>query len=814
VTGVRRRWPAPDPRRAAWGLLLVPLVLFAPAVLGRRAFFQRDILFYWGPHLENAVRALAEGAWPTWTSHVAFGRPLLADPNFQLLYPPTWLNLLMQPATYYTVFVVAHCWAAAVGTMLLARACGSSAGAGALAGVLFASSGPLLSSVNLFHHFAGAAWMPWVLWLLLRALARPSTPSALVLGAAGGGQALAGSADLLVLTAAAAILYALLHVSADGAQRRERLAVCARTGAIAAGFAVLVSAVQWLPAWYLLGGASRGLQDLAVRTTWSVHPASLADVLVPRLVAAMPWRADIRVELFDGRQPLFESLYLGIASLPLVALALTGRAQPVRRWALLAGGFFVLGALGRHTPAYAALAAVPPLSLLRYPSKFMLGAALFWALLAARGWDVWTAEWTGAQRRRGLMVAAIGGGVACAAAAGAIALWRSPASLAPWTDAADLGAAAAGGLRTRAAAAVMLAAAAALLAARAARPAAAARLGAAAAVLAACDVVWAGRRVNALGPTELWRYRPPAAASILSRAPEARLYVRQESADQLNDWLVRGTGGWDSPEGWAVGSLDLLVPPIAARWNIGGSYDGDFTGLGSPALATFSLVLPRLAGHPLALKLLQVAAVTHVTSLRERPLPGLREVAAIPSAFVHPVRVFEVPDPLPRVYVVGAARTASTYNEAMAAIADAQFDPRRSVVLPEGAAVHDEADGFQGTARVTSRQADHLVVDAQLAGPGWLVVAEAYEAGWRAHLDGAPAPVLSANGLFRAVAMPAGRHRVEMSYRPRGLRAGLGLSAAAALLGLAAAARHRRSASPARERTEPRELARLGEAAR
>ena len=814
MTGVRRRWLAPDPRLAAWGLLLVPLVLFAPAVLGRRAFFQRDILFYWGPHLENAVRALAEGAWPTWTPHVAFGRPLLADPNFQLLYPPTWLNLLMQPATYYTVFVVAHCWAAGVGTMLLARACGGSVGAGALSGVLFASSGPLLSSVNLFHHFAGAAWMPWVLWLLVRALARPSTPSALALGAAGGGQALAGSADLLVLTAAAATLHAAVHVWTSRPAWRERLAVCVRTGAIAVGFAVLVSAVQWLPAWYLLGGASRGLQDLAVRTTWSVHPASLADALVPRLVAGMPWRAEVRMALFDGRQPLFESLYLGIASLPLVALAIAGRAHALRRWALVAGGFFVLGALGRHTPAYAVLAAMPPLSLLRYPSKFMLGAALFWALLAGRGWDVWSAEWTSAERRRGLIVAAIGGVVACAAAAVAVALLRSPTALARWTDAADLGAAAAGGFRTLAAAALTLAAAAALLAARAARPVAAAWLGAAAAVVAAGDVTWAGRRVNALGPTELWRYRPPAASLILSRAPEARLYVRQESAAQLNDWLVRGAGGWDSPEGWAAGSLDLLVPPIAARWNIGGSYDGDFTGLGTPALATFSLVLPRLADHPLALKLLQVAAVTHVTSLRERPLPGLREIAAIPSAVVHPVRVFEVPDALPRVYVVGGARTASTYNEAMAAIADAQFDPRRSVVLPAGSAVHDEAGGFQGTARVTSRQADHLAVEAQLAAPGWLVVADAYEAGWRAHLDGAPAPVLSANGLFRAVAVPAGRHRVEMSYRPQGLRAGLGLSAGAAVLGLAVAARRRRSAFPARQRTDPRAPSRLGEAAR
>ena len=48
--------------------------------------------------------------------------------------------------------------------------------------------------------------------------------------------------------------------------------------------------------------------------------------------------------------------------------------------------------------------------------------------------------------------------------------------------------------------------------------------------------------------------------------------------------------------------------------------------------------------------------------------------------------------------------------------------------------------------------------------------------GWRAHVDGVPAPVLRANGKHRAVAVPAGRHEVVLRYEPPGLLAGLALS--------------------------------------
>ena len=70
----------------------------------------------------------------------------------------------------------------------------------------------------------------------------------------------------------------------------------------------------------------------------------------------------------------------------------------------------------------------------------------------------------------------------------------------------------------------------------------------------------------------------------------------------------------------------------------------------------------------------------------------------------------------------------------------------------------------------------HVTVTARLGGPGWLVMTEAYYPGWSASVDECDTPIALAYGLFRAVPLEAGRHRVEFRYRPQSLRRGAMLS--------------------------------------
>jgi uncharacterized membrane protein YfhO len=56
------------------------------------------------------------------------------------------------------------------------------------------------------------------------------------------------------------------------------------------------------------------------------------------------------------------------------------------------------------------------------------------------------------------------------------------------------------------------------------------------------------------------------------------------------------------------------------------------------------------------------------------------------------------------------------------------------------------------------------------------VLADAYDDGWRATVDGAPAPVLRANRAMRAVPIDAGEHVVEFHYRSAAFEVGAWIS--------------------------------------
>jgi hypothetical protein len=71
-----------------------------------------------------------------------------------------------------------------------------------------------------------------------------------------------------------------------------------------------------------------------------------------------------------------------------------------------------------------------------------------------------------------------------------------------------------------------------------------------------------------------------------------------------------------------------------------------------------------------------------------------------------------------------------------------------------------------GSAHVRERLPDRIVTETESDGPGYVVVVEAFAPGWKATVDGVPAAVQRANVAFRAVAVPPGRHRVELRYRP------------------------------------------------
>ncbi len=271
----------------------------------------------------------------------------------------------------------------------------------------------------------------------------------------------------------------------------------------------------------------------------------------------------------------------------------------------------------------------------------------------------------------------------------------------------------------------------------------------------------------------------PALVDVLSRhAEDAR--VHSLTAPQCGR-VTSGPPGWEPSWRAALASVEALRPPSGVRWGLFGSFDGQFTGLEPRSLLPFLPAAVRLSGTPDGLRLLQLANVGHVLRLGRGDVEGLELLETRATGQECPLQVLRVPAPLPRAHVaVGERRAPEGDDDGLHALLDPAFDPLRDVLVADprpGAG----GRGPAGVARVTSRIADAVEVEADLVRPGVLVLVEAFDPGWTVTVDGGTAELLRANVLFRGVRLPGGRHLVRFEYRPWTATVGLLLSVSGAL---------------------------------
>jgi hypothetical protein len=755
---------------AAAGLALLVLLLFREALAGG-VFYKRDIHLIWHPQVEGFVRAVAEGAVPVWDPSPAFGQPLLADPGAQVLYPPTWLNLVLKPWTYYTVFALGHVLLAALSFLALARRWRLGALASFTGAAAFVLSGPFLSLVDLWHHFAGASYIPAAFLFAEDVIDRGERRDVLRLGLVLGLQLLAGSGDASAMTLLALAAWGLLARS-DPARPRAALVAAAR-GTAAGLVALAIGAGVWVAALDAASRSTRHSLPKEVRTYWSLHPAGAAETFLARVPSALPLDRETRARLYENREPFLASLYLGLPSLALAAFAWSPGARRRAVGLLLIGSLAVLLALGRHAPLYdGAVALLPPLGMLRYPVKTMILATLAWAGLVALG--------TEALRRYSGLAAGLAPRMLPALVASAVSalvaasVLRRPAEL---SRVLGIGVEAGPSLtpvgRGLAVHALLgWLAVLALLAAARARS----RWGVSiAAVLVTLDLAVAHPWPNPVAPKELYTHRPQVLAS-LGTPPSARVYSydygetrpgRPWAAD--SPAALKGVPvGFHPDAASALADQLRLAPQVAGRWGVRQGFDADFRGLHAEPLVYFTRAARVVEDQPEALvRLLRIGAVTHIVALHDVAagrLPLIAELAGLARGAVRAYAVLPVPA---RARVVGGARVASGL-EAIGVVLDPDFDAETEVLLTEGRP-HRPPAGFTGRARIVEELSDRVHLEVELSHEGYVVLADSHDPGWRATVDGHETPVLPANIAFRAVRVPPGRHRIEMAYRPRGV---------------------------------------------
>jgi Bacterial membrane protein YfhO len=739
---------------------LLAVVLFAPATVGGKVLsaadmplfeapftppaglaaprnpLQYDAAYVFEPDALEVRDALRSGRLPVWTDAQSAGAPLLAAQQSAPLFPLTWLGVVLPFWGALAWIAVLKLTLAGLGTALLGRALGLRAPAALLAAVTFAF-GTYLVAWLMHPHANAYLLLPWMFLLADRLARRGTVRDASLLAGATGLAWLSGQPEsaLLVTLPTAAWFVHRLAVAPDLDRRRRIRRVVLAAAAGLAGLAM--AAVMLVPLVEALRHASE--------TSRSRPPIPFSAVLT--LVAPEWWGRPDGLQVAGPSNFTERTLYAG--ALPTL-LALAGlvvrRPDGAQRFLVVLA--VVAVAISWDTgPIASVVGDVPGLAAINVTRALVL-AAFALAVLAGFGLQR-LADATAGERRRMLWVTAAGAAVPVVVAVAAHPGWIAGSAdavrrllgrdLPPDPD----GLAFAAVLRWL------------VFGALAAGIVAVARRGRTVVLAAACALAAADLLLMGAG------YNPAIPKAQAEPAPTPALQA-----------LRRLTTG-----GGRVMGLAALEPNTASRWGL-----RDARGHEQPSVervdALYTALVGRLIATPADGRLLDLFGVRAVVLAAPRPgtsgpaVPdGLRDRrvvhqgpdgtvlenrTALPEAFVA-YRWRTSPDLGTSVELTAGRPAAQVRDEPVIETTDAPPAGARTAATP---------------ARIVERSDTSVTLAVEAAHPGRLVLLDTFYPGWRAEVNGRRVPIEAADAAFRAVAVPAGTHRVRFLYRPASVLAG------------------------------------------
>ena len=140
--------------------------------------------------------------------------------------------------------------------------------------------------------------------------------------------------------------------------------------------------------------------------------------------------------------------------------------------------------------------------------------------------------------------------------------------------------------------------------------------------------------------------------------------------------------------------------------------------------------------------------------------------------------VLENPRALPRAFVPRHVEVITNDAERLARIESDDFNPREVAFVEESVT---EPSVIEGSAEITHEVPSRIDVSVEMKTPGMVVLADLWDKGWSAYLNGKRVPILRANHAVRGVLVGPGKSTLEFRYVPAGFMLGFGLAGIAAL---------------------------------
>jgi hypothetical protein len=307
---------------------------------------------------------------------------------------------------------------------------------------------------------------------------------------------------------------------------------------------------------------------------------------------------------------------------------------------------------------------------------------------------------------------------------------------------------------------------------------------------------------NAIVDADVW-LTPPATAQLMQERTGEELY-RVFSFNVYNTFrqAYREAKGWRGDLGPYVAQREFLQPSLNLIYDVPAA-DGYINLVPDCLTAVWGTEKQRgimdsglvdasgiLLAKPAFTKLLGLYNVRYLIT----PQPVQDEELELVGVYGSNAHLYENRDTLPRAFAVPERVIVDNIDDALALIQSASFNPETTVALlqpsdnaasiaadyvPAGAAARQE---WAATVDVVDYEPNHIVINAELSQPGWLVLSDTHYPGWEATVNGSPIPISQANGCVRALPLDAGQSAVVLHYRPRPLYLGALISIVSAVL--------------------------------
>jgi hypothetical protein len=834
-------------------ILLAPLLLLGPCLFGPRLFVPFDLAqfppvstlltpeqlravtaaqntdisevpFTFVPELRFTQQELAAGRLPHWNPYARGGAPLLATSVVGLLYPLNWVCLVLGDPQHglalvaYLGFLIAG-----VLTYRLLRRLHLSPTTALFGALAFMLSGTLCANAHFYQRFHALAWLPGMLWGVLRTAqgqGHGRVPGIVALALSMTMTWLAGFPPYAAGASMLAGLYGLAccvrELRSAGARAALRLA-----GALAAAatLGLAAASAQLVPMFAFFPHASRtiapGVDSLSTQTfdlsglLGYVLPSPFGH---PTKTSALPYEGSpLAWALFDQRslvsgQPVLPrynftefTVFPGTLTLLLAFAGVLSRGLRIKTF--LAGSFLLLLLLALGPRWLTWLYALPGIQNVP-PVRYVGPLCLLLALLAALGLE-YAPRGLSARARSALWIVAALGGLLCLAGRALLGARSANELFDAWAPAivAHYGHLPSASIDTlRQIIGAYLEAGRAQLLGNLAYGGIALLLGAAwfAALpwAAATRARLLGFRSLAIAATvgELLVFG--AGISSGRELPHAHTTAVHDFLRAQRDQHAR-TGGFTVARAAKAPVLPLALPPcslVPERIRDLNAYTFLDANSHRPWLALYgpggmfreyyvnSLPDDERLAHPLldlcgVRFLLADAALEHAG---RRVGPQLRG----PGGEFY---VYERAQPLPRAFVVPHLRVLPDDERVIAALVDPGLQPRAAaLVTPDQAELASAHPGGPDAPRRTAvfRRDDpgQIVVQVPPGDPGFLVFNDTWMPGWSATVNDAPLPLLRANISMRAVPLPAHGAEVRLRYTPPGFAVGIRITLAALLV--------------------------------